>query len=127
MWPVIFKSSANEIPPESPPTDWKLSAYIVPLALILPLAVMWPLPSIIKEPVTESAPVTFVFADVNSKFCPLPAILKNLPALALEIPGIPLPTEKCALPDVACSKNTSALFIPTAFILDGTITLSASS
>ena len=39
--PVIFKSSANDIPSESPPTDWKLSAYIVPLALMFPLAVIW--------------------------------------------------------------------------------------
>ena len=120
----MFKSSANEI---VVPTDSKLEAYTVPLALIFPLAVIWPLPSIIKEPVTESAPVTFVFADVNSKFCPLPAILKNLPALALEIPGIPLPTEKCALPDVVSSKVKSALFIPVAFICAGIITSSFSS
>ena len=44
--PVIFKSSSNEIPPTSPPADWKLSAKIVPLALIFPLAVISPLMSI---------------------------------------------------------------------------------
>ena len=126
-WPVKSKSSVNEIPAESPPADWKLSAYIVPLALILPLAVIWPWPSTDKDPVIDNAPVTSVFAAVNSKFVPVDDILINLPAFALVIPGIPLPTEKCALPEIDSSKVKSAWLIPVAFIVAGIITSSLSS
>ena len=84
MLPVTIMSSVKEIPAESPPVDSKLSAYIVPDALILPEAVMWVAvksPSTVNNELpTVAVPIAILSADAstNNKLTSVfPSILKS--------------------------------------------------